>query len=63
MEALKSYQDFREKNGYFATEKAIWLENNDTAEIFWKIAAVIRPEGAEQWIRWSGGKQKDEQKH
>lgn len=55
VEALKSYQDFREKNGYFATEKAIWLANNDTAENFWKIAAVIRPEGAELFRKLCNG--------
>ena len=55
VEALKVYQDFRTKFGYFGTEKAKYVALNDSSDNFWKLAAHLQPEGSELFRKLCNG--------
>jgi hypothetical protein len=55
IEALKCYQDFRSKSGYFGSDKADHLAKKDTSDSFWKIAGHIQPKGSELFRKLCNG--------
>lgn len=55
VEALKVYQDFRTKFGYFGTEKAKYIALNDSSDSFWKLAAHLQSERSELFQKLCNG--------
>lgn len=56
IEALKVFQDFRERAGaHFGNPRTIYTALDDTAETFWKTTAIMQPVGSELFRKLCNG--------
>lgn len=56
VEALKVYQDFRDRSGqHFGNERMKYMAVNDSADEFWKVSTLFATEGSELFRKLVNG--------